>query len=665
MKPIAAGLMGLALLVAVPMVPGAPAMAAEAAPAEARIAKVAEQVRRAEAVREIKRLQHAYAHYLHMGLWNEAAALFAKEGALGEGRQRIMGQSAIAAHLRKTLGGGVDGMPQGRLYADMIFSPVVTLAVDGNTGKGRWHGFAIDALYGQKADWSGTIHENAYVLEDGRWKFAMVHPYPIMAGPYEGGWRNTDPVGRAVPFHFDVDKVGTPSTRLQHGWAAPAGQAASLGSLAHRVARLNDEAEIQNLQNAYGYYVDRRLWDDVTDLFAPDGVMESAGDSAKGRKAIRSALEAVAPAGLKPGELNDRLQFDMVISVAPDGQSASARGFELGMLGKTEDWGAWTFSIFENQYVKRDGKWMVAHMRVYPRARTDYQQGWAKSALPSAPFGRAGRAVPAAQAALQYPNVAFPALSFANPVTGAAATYPADLKILPVPAGKSAATVPAATGEAAARLEDVERLLAVASAYDGAENVSNAYGYYIDEFLWRPLGDLFSKRGWKELSYVGTYAGRERVFQSLARRYGNGGRFVPNMAIHQKMQPVTSVAQDGNSARIHLRLFQFTTSPEGRPMHVGGHYENQAILEDGIWRIEGMDLDYVWTGNYGEAWVKLNPETANHNPPPPNLVKEYPPDGPLRGPSTAPWPEMLPVALHFRNPVSGREPPLLLQEKHF
>jgi hypothetical protein len=664
-KPLRAGLLGLALMTTVPFVTLTPAVAAEASQID--VVRVAEQIRRAEAVREIKRLQHAYAHYLHMGLWSEAASLFAKDGALGDGRQRVVGKDAITEHLRKTLGGGTDGMAQGRLYADMIFSPVVTLAVDGKSGKGRWHGFAVDAKYGDKAEWAGTIQENVYVLEDGRWKFAMLHPYPILAGTYENGWRNTDPVGRAVPFHFDVDKLGTPSTRLQHGWAASGGEAASLDDLERRVARLNDEGEIQNLQNAYGYYVDRRLWDDVADLFVPDGVMESAGDRASGRKAIRSTLEAVAPAGLKPGELNDRLQFDMVITVAPDGQTATARGFELGMLGKVNDWGAWTLATFENVYVKRDGKWMISHMRVYPRARTDYAEGWAKSAVPSAPFARAGRAVSAAQAALQYPNVASPALSFANPVTGAAPVYPASVAIIPLTSagGNKGGSAEKSSGDTATRLADIERRLAVASAFDGAENVSNAYGYYIDEFLWRPIGDLFSERGWKELSYVGTYAGNERVFQSLARRYGNGGRFVPTMAIHQKMQPVVTPSADGKSARIHLRLFQITSSPEGRPMHVGGHYENQAILEDGIWRIEGMDLDYVWTGLYGEGWVKTNPAVANYNAPPPALVKEYPPDAPLRGPSTAPWPEMLPVALHFRNPVSGREPPFLLPEKHF
>ena len=47
-------------------------------------------------------------------------------------------------------------------------------------------------------------------------------------------------------------------------------------------------------------------------------------------------------------------------------------------------------------------------------------------------------------------------------------------------------------------------------AYQASENLATAYGYYIDEFAWDETADLFSRDGFKELSYVGTYVGRER-----------------------------------------------------------------------------------------------------------------------------------------------------------
>jgi len=44
----------------------------------------------------------------------------------------------------------------------------------------------------------------------------------------------------------------------------------------------------------------------------------------------------------------------------------------------------------------------------------------------------------------------------------------------------------------------------------------------IDDFAWDNTADLFSVNGWKELSYIGAYVGRERVRASMKMRYTNG-----------------------------------------------------------------------------------------------------------------------------------------------
>ena len=66
-----------------------------------------------------------------------------------------------------------------------------------------------------------------------------------------------------------------------------------MADLAARAQRLNDEIEVTNLQHAYGYYVDRKMWDDVADLFAADGTMEIGLQGVYvGRKSIRRGLNA-------------------------------------------------------------------------------------------------------------------------------------------------------------------------------------------------------------------------------------------------------------------------------------------------------------------------------------------------------------------------------------
>lgn len=614
---------------------------------DGRLARIAEQVRRAEAVRSIKRLQQAYVHYVDMGLWDAAAALFARDGELVRGDSAVRGRAAIGAHLVETIGGGTAGLGPGRLHVEMVLAPVVTLAADGRSGDGRWHELSIDAQFRRYANWAGGIHEDHYVIEDGVWKIGRLRYYPQFAGPYAEGWRNVSADPRLIPYHYTVDQAGMPSIRLPEGAAFDLPPGTTPADLARRVTRLDDESRIANLQNAYGYYVDRRMWDDVADLFAPTGTMQGFGaGKASGRAAIRRRLEARGPAGLKPGELNDHLQVDQVITVDPGGRTASARGIEFGMVGVAGGASYWTVGLYENRYVKHAGVWTIAAMRFFPRARTDYRSGWAQSALADAPGA--------------FPDQAFPAISFPHPVTGAAIAYPASLQIAPLgdpaPAQSGARAVDARMTPA-----EMERRLAIVSAYDGAENVSTAYGYYIDEFRWHDLADLFARQGWKELSYVGTYVGRDRILRSLILRYGDKGRTSPSLAIHQKIQPVVTPAADGQSARIHLRLFQVGSAPGGPGAFIGGTYENQAVIEDGIWKIAGMDLDYIWLSGYKEGWAGIVAGAATRFAPPIGALSSLPPDRPLRGPVFAPFPDHAPIPFHYRNPVSGRAPPLLLK----
>src|SRR5690606_24378962 len=147
-------------------------------------------------------------------------------------------------------------------------------------------------------------------------------------------------------------------------------------------------------------------------------------------------------------------------------------------------------------------------------------------------------------------------------------------------------------------------------AYDGAENISNAYGYYIDEFLWHDMADVFSVNGWKELSYIGTYVGRERIRESVIRRYSTVGRRPNALVIHQKTQPVVHVAGDGRNAKIRTRLFQMTSSYANPGSWLAGIYENEVVLENGLWKISAMDLDYTWTAGYDVGWASVESAAA-------------------------------------------------------
>ena len=111
---------------------------------------------------------------------------------------------------------------------------------------------------------------------------------PQFDGPYEEGWTNWGggdlPV---VPKHFDTDTAGIP---IPPATGAAPKTKATLAALQTRVDALNDEDRIRNLQSAYGFYEDRKMWDDVVDLFAQDGVVEIGGPGHLARAGGRSPL---------------------------------------------------------------------------------------------------------------------------------------------------------------------------------------------------------------------------------------------------------------------------------------------------------------------------------------------------------------------------------------
>ncbi len=141
--------------------------------------------------------------------------------------------------------------------------------------------------------------------------------------------------------------------------------AGDLPALEVRVKRLNDESAVLNLQSACGFYTDRKMWDDVADLFTASSTMELEQQGVYvGSKSIRRALEQFGPPTLKEGELNDQLQIDTVVTVAPDGRTAQARGMQISTTGVNNVGGRWGTSIFENTYVKEGEVWKIASMHV-------------------------------------------------------------------------------------------------------------------------------------------------------------------------------------------------------------------------------------------------------------------------------------------------------------
>jgi len=163
--------------------------------------------------------------------------------------------------------------------------------------------------------------------------------------------------------------------------------------LANEVGRLNDVQAIRKLQHAYGYYLDKCLYDEVVDLFADDGEVRFMGGAFKGKPGLRRLYcERFRKSftgghnGPVYGFLLDHLQLQDIVDVAPDRNTARARFRCLMQAGSHEtkqdapahlpsQW--WEGGIYENEYVRENGVWKIKVCNYNVVYHGMFDKGWA------------------------------------------------------------------------------------------------------------------------------------------------------------------------------------------------------------------------------------------------------------------------------------------------
>lgn len=205
-----------------------------------------------------------------------------------------------------------------------------------------------------------------------------------------------------------------------------AGIDAQIDTLTRRVEKLEATRAIKKLQRAFGFYVDRGLWDDAADLFAADGTIEIGMDGVYAGKArIRDYLERLhgGQPGLIYGQLNEWVTLQPVVDIAPDGMSGKARWRDLGMLGQYKKHAEWRDGIYENDYVRDGGVWKIKSLHLYVNFVAPYDKGWARlkpgeGLQPSATSKAFPPDRPPSVAYKPFPDVFVPPFHAPNPVTG-------------------------------------------------------------------------------------------------------------------------------------------------------------------------------------------------------------------------------------------------------
>jgi acetyl esterase/lipase len=658
------------------------------------------QVVAAEDISALKRLQRTYGYYVDKGMWEDVADLYTQDAIANYPAGTYIGYESIRKHLYMNVGGGQvgeNGLPDNRIYNHMNIQPVVHLDPGGQTAKGRWRAFAMFGGFGGGATFAEGAYEMTYAKENGVWKIKTLDYHSGFGAPYTTGWAPPEPrpegaaaaprgprdlshpsdrprneacggFPAACPPTMHYTNLGT--TDAGHAWttvdlptrSGKRGDARDRAAdLAARAERLQDEQDVENLQKVYGYYLDRRMWDEVADLFADNGTIEVGLRGVYvGKARVRQFLNLLGPAGVKDGELYDHVQLQVVVDVAEDGRTAKSRSRELNMIGVVGGQGEWSEGIYENSWVNENGVWKLKDLRYFPTFISDYDKGWAQDAkpVPTASTELPPDRPPTSSYAI-YPKAHIPPYHYDNPVSGLAPRYP-EARGRPADAAVAAIRAPVSAGGARGarkpQAKDVDALIAETERQIGRvkdfheiDNLISGYGYYLDKNLWTDLANLFSEDGTIELAQRGVYIGRERVRGFLFNVFGQEGPQENRLGNHIQWQPVIHVAADGQSAKARSRMMQQLSF--GRGASLGASvYENEFLKEDGVWKFSVDHTYNTWGASYLGGWVKQEGRGGVPGP-----SKTYPPDTP---PSFTfqMFPTVYEIPFHYVHPVTAKPP---------
>ena len=640
-----------------------------------QIAHLSAEVARLQAVSEIKRLQRAWGYYVEAAQWDQAADLFAEDATIEMGLDGVYkGKARVRAYLY-ALGGGHQGLSAGELNEQLLLQPVIDVADDGLTARGRWRRLMMLGQYASSASWGEGPFEIQYARQGGVWKIHSLHWYQTYVVPYQGGWAsNPDQNGaKYVSGQLPPDAPPTESyptwpevyrpayhypnpTSVAPPPAAPPAEspgddptAAQLqrtaAALQRQADRLRDADQIENLVSIYGYYLDKQQWADLTALFADDGRMEiSLRGIYVGHPSIRRALELLGPQNIEPDHLHNHIQVQPEIDVAADGEHAWSRTRAISQLATYKQVGVWGDGVYENQYVKVKGVWRIATDHIYTGFFATYDRGWLDAARAAPTVSpKIPPDLPTSEHYQSYPEVYIPPFHYRNPVTGAVVGDAGPPPFLERPAGTD---IPArGPARERAALEGIDRSLTRLADERAIENLQRSFGFFMDKALWKDATDLFTDDGSLELGGGGVYAGRAHILQYLTAQAPHG-LTQGWMYSYVQEQPVITLSSDGRTARGRWKFLAELGQWQKSATWGVGVYENEYAKIDGVWHIRRIHrYDRMFTP-YLEGWAKTALPLSSPD-------ATVPPDRPTTV-SYQSYPAPYVPSMDFVNPVTGR-----------
>ena len=196
-----------------------------------------------------------------------------------------------------------------------------------------------------------------------------------------------------------------------------------------KLRSLEDIEEIKKLQRTYGFYITHWMGQEIIDLFSnsPDISVVLWVGKFLGKEGIKRYFLGRKP---NPELLFAIMQISGVVDVASDGKTAKGRwfgyGYEAVPVKKGGVWANYCLGVYENEYVKEDGKWKFKKLEFRLIFSCPFDECWVKqdrlvpkpepsdeSFKPDLPFTTDEEKFPT-----RYPSGRILPFHYKNPVTG-------------------------------------------------------------------------------------------------------------------------------------------------------------------------------------------------------------------------------------------------------
>jgi hypothetical protein len=181
------------------------------------------------------------------------------------------------------------------------------------------------------------------------------------------------------------------------------------------------------------------------------------------------------------------------------------------------------------------------------------------------------------------------------------------------------------------RVQAMAQETACVEAITKIQTLGRAFGYYTDKGYFGEAADLFTEEGSFQWGVDGIYRGKAHIRELLTRHGGGSMTDGPGLPfgrlnLRMQLQPVVTVAADGNSA--HARWREWGLLGEYKKSATWGDaiIEDDYVKQNEVWKIAARRYYLNFEAPYQGGWAALKAVSGDWRSP---VAKEFPPDAPV------------------------------------